>query len=103
MILTGSDLPHLPGAMIEEVAQKIWTWDVVIGSALDGGYYLVAMKKSRFYPGMFVDIPWNTGDVLDITLEKLAADQRCFFLLKPLRGIDTLATCGPCQRKPGCQ
>jgi rSAM/selenodomain-associated transferase 1 len=91
VILTGSDLPHLRGPVIEEAAQKTGMCDVVIGPALDGGYYLVAMKKDQFYPGMFDDIPWSTADVLDITLEKLAADRRKSCLLKPLRDIDTLA------------
>lgn len=91
VILTGSDLPHLPLAVIEKAAQKTGTCDVVIGPALDGGYYLVAMKKNRFCPDMFEDIPWSTANVLDVTLEKLAADKRRVFLLKPLRDIDTLA------------
>ena len=90
VILTGSDLPHLPGAVIKEAAQKTGTCDVVIGPALDGGYYLAAMKKDRFCPEMFDDIPWSTADVLDITLEKLAAGQLRPFFLKPLRDIDTL-------------
>ncbi len=91
LILTGSDLPHLPSAVIEEAAQKTGVCDVVIGPALDGGYYLVAMKKDRFCPRMFDDIPWSTAEVLDTTLEKLAADQRRSCLLRPLRDIDTLA------------
>ncbi|MEX1298164.1 MAG: TIGR04282 family arsenosugar biosynthesis glycosyltransferase [Desulfotignum sp.] len=91
VILTGSDLPHLPGAVIEEAAHKTGMCDVVIGPALDGGYYLVAMKKDRFCPEMFDDIPWSTADVLNITLEKLAAGQRRSCLLRPLRDIDTLA------------
>jgi len=91
VILTGSDLPHLPGAVIVEAAKKTGTSDVVIGPALDGGYYLVAMTKERFCPGMFDDISWSTADVLDMTLERLTAGQREFCLLKPLRDIDTLA------------
>jgi rSAM/selenodomain-associated transferase 1 len=91
VILTGSDLPHLPGAVIVEAAQKTETFDVVIGPALDGGYYLVAMTRERFCPGMFDDIPWSTADVLNMTLERLAAGQCEFCLLKPLRDIDTLA------------
>jgi glycosyltransferase A (GT-A) superfamily protein (DUF2064 family) len=64
---------------------------VVIGPALDGGYYLVAMTKDHFFPDMFDDIPWSTANVLDITLEKLAAARRRVCLLKAMRDIDTLA------------
>lgn len=91
VILTGSDLPHLPGATIQKAAQKTGTCDVVIGPALDGGYYLVAMTEDTFFPGMFDDIPWSTANVLDITLEKLAASRRSVFLLTAMRDIDTLA------------
>jgi uncharacterized protein len=91
VILTGSDLPHLPCATIEAAAQKTGTCDVVIGPALDGGYYLVAMTKDRFFPDMFDGIPWSTADVLGMTLEKIAAGPCRFCLLTPMRDIDTLA------------
>jgi len=91
VILTGSDLPHLPVAVIKEAAQKTGTCDVVIGPALDGGYYLVAMTRDRFFPGMFDDIPWSTPEVLRVTLEKIAACRRNHCLLKTMRDIDTLA------------
>lgn len=91
VILMGSDLPHLPGAVIEAAAQKTGACDVVIGPALDGGYYLVATTKDHFFPDMFDDIPWSTAKVLDITLEKLAAARRRVCLLTAMRDIDTLA------------
>ena len=91
VILTGSDLPLLPGATIEQAAHKTGACDVVIGPALDGGYYLVAMKQDRFFPDMFDDIPWSTPDVLGMTLEKIAAARRSFCLLTAMRDIDTLA------------
>jgi uncharacterized protein len=91
VVLTGSDLPHLPGSIIEAAAQKTGACDVVIGPALDGGYYLVAMTKDHFFPDMFDDIPWSTANVLDITLEKLAAARRRVCLLTAMRDIDTLA------------
>ncbi|MDZ7666236.1 MAG: TIGR04282 family arsenosugar biosynthesis glycosyltransferase [Desulfotignum sp.] len=91
VVLTGSDLPHLAGARIEEAAQKTGMCDVVIGPALDGGYYLVAMTQGRFFPGMFDAIPWSTPDVLRLTLEKIAAARRKPCLLAVMRDIDTLA------------
>ncbi len=90
VILTGSDLPHLPAATLDEAAKSVETCDVVIGPALDGGYYLVAMKQDRFFPEMFDDIPWSTPDVLNITLKKLAEGRRKPFLLTAIRDIDTL-------------
>lgn len=90
VILTGSDLPHLQAATIEEAAQKTGACDVVIGPALDGGYYLVAMKQGRFFSEMFDDIPWSTADVLRMTLEKIAAARRKPCLLTAMRDIDTL-------------
>ncbi|MCA1786370.1 MAG: TIGR04282 family arsenosugar biosynthesis glycosyltransferase [Desulfotignum sp.] len=89
VILTGSDLPHLPVSTIEEAAQRTNVCDVVIGPALDGGYYLVAMKQDRFFPEMFGDIPWSTPDVLRLTLEKIEAGRRKFCLLTAMRDIDT--------------
>lgn len=90
IILTGSDLPHLRAATIEEAAQRTETCDVVIGPAQDGGYYLVAMTQDRFFPEMFDDIPWSTPDVLNITLKKLAEGRRKPCLLTTMRDIDTL-------------
>jgi glycosyltransferase A (GT-A) superfamily protein (DUF2064 family) len=49
------------------------------------------MTKDNFFPDMFDDILWSTANVLDITLEKLAAARRSFFLLTAMRDIDTLA------------
>jgi rSAM/selenodomain-associated transferase 1 len=90
VILTGSDLPHLRGATIEAAAQRTGKGDVVIGPALDGGYYMVAMTHDSFFPEMFADIPWSTPDVLRLTLEKIAAARRKFSLLTAMRDIDTL-------------
>jgi uncharacterized protein len=90
VILTGSDLPHLPAATIEEAGQRTGAYDVVIGPALDGGYYLVAMTQGRFFPEMFDDIPWSTPEVLNITLKKLAEGRRKSCLLTAMRDIDTL-------------
>lgn len=90
IILIGSDLPHLSAGTILEAAQRTGACDVVIGPALDGGYYLVAMKQDRFFPEIFDDIPWSTPDVLRLTLEKIAAGRRKPFLLKAMRDIDTL-------------
>lgn len=90
VILIGSDLPHLRGAILKEAAKSTEKCDVVIGPALDGGYYLVAMKSDSFFPAMFEDIRWSTPDVLDITLKKMAESGRKICLLRAMQDIDTL-------------
>ncbi len=100
-ILIGSDLPHLPVSFIETAAREVKEADLVLGPAMDGGYYLVAMKKDGFFPRLFDGIPWSTPDVLAKTLEKIDASRKNVFLLPVLRDIDTLEDLTAVSRETG--
>lgn len=69
-IMVNSDSPTLPTAFIvEAIAALRAPGDrVVLGPALDGGYYLVGLKRP--HPRLFEDIAWSTPDVLACTLER---------------------------------
>jgi uncharacterized protein len=43
--------------------------DVIVGPAVDGGYYLIGMRK--MYPELFKNKPWNTGSLLKETIRDL--------------------------------
>jgi hypothetical protein len=72
---------------------------------LDGGYYLIGLK--RMAPELFVDTPWSTDQVLRLTQEKAAGIGLKASLIQPWRDVDTLAdlealieTCNAEAKKP---
>jgi hypothetical protein len=44
--------------------------DVALGPSLDGGYYLVAVRRESLSPRLFAEIDWSTERVLAQTLER---------------------------------
>ena len=64
------------------------TYDLVLGPALDGGYYLIGLK--RMVPDIFVGIPWSTERVLGLTKEKAANLGLKIALLPPWRDVDRI-------------
>jgi rSAM/selenodomain-associated transferase 1 len=84
--IVGADTPHLPAAGYWRALALLEQADVVLGPALDGGYYLVAAKRSR--PELFVGIPMGTEAVLAETLARAAHGGLVVALLPPLRDLD---------------
>ncbi len=68
-VLIGSDIPDLSMKDLNEAFEALDHHDVVIGPAVDGGYYLVGMKKN--YPGIFQLTKWSHSGVLQETAEKI--------------------------------
>jgi uncharacterized protein len=68
-ILVNSDSPTLPGEILLQAADAVRRSDnVTLSPALDGGYTLIGL--SRPHARLFEDIPWSTGDVYRLTLER---------------------------------
>ncbi|TCK23451.1 rSAM/selenodomain-associated transferase 1 [Ancylobacter aquaticus] len=69
-ILINSDSPTLPKSILRAAVDALKTGDdrVVLSPALDGGYTLVGLSQPHAY--LFKDIPWSTGDVYRLTLER---------------------------------
>jgi uncharacterized protein len=84
--IVGADTPHVPLATYRRAFALLDEADVVLGPALDGGYYLVAAKAAR--PELFVGITMGTGTVLSETLVRAAAAELHVALLPPLRDLD---------------
>ena len=64
------------------------TNDLVLGPALDGGYYLIGLK--RIVPDLFVGIPWSTERVLGLTKENAMNLGLKTALISPWRDVDTI-------------
>jgi rSAM/selenodomain-associated transferase 1 len=89
-VLIGSDIPDLPGRIIEQAFLALNDPGAALGPSQDGGYYLVAFCAAAFLPQVFEDIPWGTEQVLDRTLETFKIHNATFTLLEPWRDIDTI-------------
>lgn len=68
--IIGTDCPEIGEKLILEAFESLKTHDLVLGPAVDGGYYLIGLKQ--VFPELFRDIPWGTGQVLAAT-QKIAA------------------------------
>ena len=90
VLLIGSDLPDLPGEIIDEAFAALEDVDSVIGPAFDGGYYMIGFNKGSFTPEVFSGIEWSTETVLQKTLGILKHHQRTVHLLPQWDDIDTL-------------
>lgn len=88
VIIIGTDAPDISSEILQTSVTALETADLVIGPALDGGYYLLGMKKLN--EDLFEDIPWSTDNVLQATIEKAYAHHLTIQLLPVLTDIDTL-------------
>jgi rSAM/selenodomain-associated transferase 1 len=86
VVIVGADTPQVPPATYRRAFSLLDEADVVLGPALDGGYYLVAAKAAR--PDLFVGITMGTGTVLSETLARAAGAGLQVALLPPLRDLD---------------
>ena len=84
VIIVGSDLLDLSVEIIEQAYKKLEDNDAVIGPALDGGYYLLGLKKP--FPDVFNIKNWGTETVYKQTMEQL--NQHQVFVLETLNDID---------------
>lgn len=89
VIVVGGDCPDVDETCLLEAAAALRTSDVVLGPALDGGYYLIGF--SRPAPQVFRDIPWSTEKVLEATRARIAETELSHALLAVKEDIDDLA------------
>jgi hypothetical protein len=66
VVLIGIDSPDLNAQLMAEAFQALHQHDLVLGPALDGGYYLIGLR--RLIPELFTGIRWSTAEVLPQTL-----------------------------------
>jgi len=86
MLIIGSDCPDIDGTILKNAFVNLDDFDIVIGPAKDGGYYLLGMKKE--HPCLFQNIEWGTDVVLQQTIDLCDRNQLSYFLLPELSDID---------------
>jgi rSAM/selenodomain-associated transferase 1 len=90
VILMGSDFPDLPRSFLEDASAALNTHDIVIGPAVDGGYYLIGFRKETFTQEAFKGMDWGTEGVFRQTLSILKAHRRRVYVLPVWNDIDTI-------------
>ncbi len=86
VVLVDTDTPSLTSQIINSSFKFLKDFDLIIGPANDGGYYLVGLKEKHF--DLFEDIPWSTRQVSSLTIEKAEKKNLKVKLLSALIDID---------------
>lgn len=95
--IVSSDIPGLPeGALASAFAALANRADVVLGPAMDGGYWLIAMREADDRP--FAGIPWSTPAVCAVTRERCHEAGLRVVELPLWRDLDTLVDVSLAQR-----
>jgi rSAM/selenodomain-associated transferase 1 len=84
ILIVGSDLYDLKPVHITKAFESLDNYDVTIGPAEDGGYYLLGMKSLQ--PNIFENKNWGTETVRKDTLNDLK--NKSVFQLEELNDID---------------
>ncbi len=66
IVIIGSDCPEITSGHIDDAFQCLQISDIVLGPSVDGGYYLLGMKK--WNPKLFQNIEWSTSRVYSQTV-----------------------------------
>ncbi len=86
IILAGSDCPALTAAILHSALNKLKQLDLVLGPAMDGGYYLIGLNRPC--PALFTELSWGTSKVLAETLKKAGEQGLSVNLVDTLYDID---------------
>ena len=88
-VLVGSDCPEVDVATIDKAFEKLKDSDLVLGPALDGGYYLIGMRRP--IPQIFDNMPWSGSELLSATISRAESLKLAIALLDNKDDIDTHA------------
>jgi len=88
-VLIGSDLPDFDNRTMDASFEFLNKKDLVIGPAVDGGYYLIGLRKNAFNNDLFSDIDWGTASVFRQTMGKIHTAGLNYHVLPSRQDIDT--------------
>ena len=85
-IIIGSDCPSLTKEIVDNAFESLKTNDVVIGKAMDGGYYLLGMKT--LHRPFFNHKNWSTENVFNETINDIKTLELSFKTMPVLNDVD---------------
>ncbi len=91
VISVGNDIPGLTADLILKAAVSLETHGAVLGPSLDGGDYLIALRRENFDAQSFDSLPWNSP-LLHQSLKKSIGESSLICTLDVLTDIDDMAS-----------
>lgn len=89
VVVIGADCPYVGMADLAAAFAALAAADVVLGPAVDGGYWLIGLHAPQ--PGLFRDIAWSTAAVLAQTERRATSASLTVARLRTLSDVDTEA------------
>lgn len=86
VVTIGTDCPGLDASRMGQAFAALNRADVVLGPAIDGGYYLIGLR--RLVPELFQGIAWSTETVLQQTVAIADRLGLSVAYLEPLADVD---------------
>lgn len=86
--LVGADIPALTPDIIRDSFNVLADNDLVFGPAVDGGYYLVGMRK--LIREVFEQVPWSSQETLKRSVEQAHVSGFTVGYTETLSDIDTM-------------
>ncbi len=90
-ILMGTDCPQLDAGQFQAVHAALQRSAAVVIPALDGGYVLIALRRTLLdhLPTLFSGMEWGSDQVMETTRSRLESLNLEWEALPPLADIDT--------------
>ncbi|MBW4676130.1 MAG: TIGR04282 family arsenosugar biosynthesis glycosyltransferase [Desmonostoc geniculatum HA4340-LM1] len=85
-IIIGTDCPGVNAQVLATAFDKLHTFELVLGPAIDGGYYLIGLRQP--IPELFANIEWGTAQVFQKTVEIAQKLNLSYVNLTPLADVD---------------
>ena len=86
VVIVGSDCPGINEATVRTAFDLLDQFDLVLGPANDGGYYLIGLRQEE--PELFEDVPWGTAEVGARTLKIANQLGLQWVKVEPLADVD---------------
>lgn len=91
VVIIGIDCPDITVCLLNQAFQQLDHHDLVLGPAVDGGYYLIGLRTSAqalAIPALFEAMDWGTGNVRATTLTRARSQQLAVAQLQELTDVD---------------
>ena len=95
--IIGTDCYELDTPLLEQAFEALEKNDAVLGPALDGGYYLLGLRKPL--DSLFANKTWSSATVLSASIANLQEAKKSYVLLQEISDIDQLKDIPPALRQ----